>query len=130
MFYLELNEVVRLHTAIIAASGGLGGIRDIGGLESAIAQPQMDMFGSELYPTIAEKAGIFGFSIILNHPFLDGNKRIGHAAMETFLFMNGYEIDAPVDEQESIILRVAAGEMTKEAFTEWLKSKIKPVETW
>ena len=127
MFYLELDEVVRLHTAIISASGGLSGIREIGGIESAISQPQMEMFGSELYPTIAEKAGILGFSIILNHPFLDGNKRIGHAAMETFLFMNGYEIEASVDEQESIILQVAAGEMTKEVFTEWLKSKIKPL---
>ncbi|MBK9337544.1 MAG: type II toxin-antitoxin system death-on-curing family toxin [Lewinellaceae bacterium] len=129
MFYLELDEVVRLHAAIISASGGLSGIREIGGLESAIAQPQMEMFGAELYPTIFEKAGILGFSIILNHPFLDGNKRIGHAAMETFLFMNGFEIEASVDEQESIILRVAAGEMPKEAFTEWLKSKIKSVES-
>lgn len=129
MLYLELDEVVRLHTAIIAASGGMSGIREIGGLESAISQPQMEMFGSELYPTIGEKAGILGFSIILNHPFLDGNKRIGHAAMETFLFINGYEIMASVDEQESIILRVAAGEMPKEAFIEWLKSKIKSVES-
>ena len=56
-----------------------------------------------------------------NHPFIDGNKRIGHAAMETFLVLNGYEIEAPVDEQERVILRVASGKMGREAFTQWLR---------
>lgn len=128
MFFLEISEVLHLHDAILAQSGGLQGVRDMGGLESALAQPQMSMFGEELYPSIAEKAGILGFSIILNHPFLDGNKRIGHATMEVFLLLNGYEIAASVDEQESIILRVAAGDMTKETFTDWLKTKIKPFD--
>lgn len=88
----------------------------------------MEMFGKELYPTLAEKAAMLGFSLISNHPFLDGNKRIGHAAMETFMLLNGYEIDASMDEQEAIILQVAAKEMDKEAFTDWVKSKIKPLE--
>ena len=124
MTYLVMEEVVRIHDAILFASGGLNGIRDKGGLESALAQPQMEMFGEQLYPTIAEKAAILGFSLISNHPFLDGNKRIGHAAMEIFMLLNGYEIEASVDEQESIILQVAAGEMNKETFTGWVKSKI------
>lgn len=126
MIFLELHEVIRLHDAILAESGGLNGVRDQGGLESALAQPQMAMFGKELYPTISEKAGILGFSLIANHPFLDGNKRIGHAAMETFLLLNGYEIIASIDEQEEIILQVAAGEMNKEEFTNWVKSKMQP----
>lgn len=129
MVYLEIGEVIRIHDEILAASGGLNGIRDMGGLESAIVQPQMEMFGEELYPTLADKAAMLGFSLISNHPFLDGNKRIGHAAMETFMLLNGYEIDASVDEQEAIILQVAAKEMDKESFTEWVKSKIKPLET-
>jgi death-on-curing protein len=129
MVYLGIEEVIRIHDEILGASGGLNGIRDRGGLESAIAQPQMEMFGEELYPTLAEKAAMLGFSLISNHPFLDGNKRIGHAAMETFMLLNGYELDASVDEQESVILQIAAGEMNKEAFTEWVKSKIKPLET-
>jgi death-on-curing protein len=129
MIYLEIEEVIRIHDEILAASGGLNGIRDMGGLESAIVQPQMEIFGEELYPTLAEKAAMLGFSLISNHPFLDGNKRIGHAAMETFMLLNGYEIDASVDEQEAIVLQVASKEMNKEAFTEWLKSKMKPLET-
>lgn len=116
MKYLELNEVLHLHNNVILKSGGLNGVRDMGGLESAVALPQMTMFGDELYPTFVEKAAILGFSLISNHPFLDGNKRIGHAAMETFMLLNGYEIDTSisVDEQEAVILKVATGEMDKE----------------
>ncbi|MCB0533753.1 MAG: type II toxin-antitoxin system death-on-curing family toxin [Saprospiraceae bacterium] len=77
--------------------------------------------------TLAEKASVLGFLLIANHPFLDGNKRIGHAAMETFLLLNGFEINAPVDEQESVILQVASGSMTKEIFTDWVKEKMVPV---
>ena len=126
MIYLELEEVVRVHDEILVSSGGLNGTRDTGPLESALAQPQMEMFGEELYPTVAEKAAMLGFSLISNHPFLDGNKRIGHAAMEIFLLLNGYEMDASIDEQEAIILQVAGGETDKETFTEWVKTKIIP----
>ncbi len=96
----------------------------MGMLESALAQPLMTFGGEELYPTIGDKASALGFSLIKNHPFIDGNKRIGHAAMETFLVLNGHEINAPVDEQEQIILRVASGELRREAFTEWLRAHI------
>jgi len=69
-------------------------------------------FGDEdLYPTIAEEAAALRFSLIKNHPFVDGNKRTGHAALETFLVLIGYEIDATVDEQEKAILHLAAGEL-------------------
>jgi death-on-curing protein len=70
---------------------------------------------------IVEKAAALGFSLISNHPFVDGNKRAGHAAMEVFLVLNGYEIDASVDEQEQIILQLAAGKLERKAFTEWLR---------
>lgn len=69
-----------------------------------------------------------GFSIIISHPFMDGNKRIGHAAMEAFLLFNGYEINASVDEQEKIVLLVAAGQMNKEDFAIWLENHIEPTE--
>ena len=84
----------------------------------------MTFGGQELYPTIIEKATALGFSLINNHPFNDGNKRVGHAALETFLVLNGYEIDAPVDEQERVILSVAAGEMDRVEFTDWLRAHI------
>ncbi len=74
MRYLTLNEVLQLHERILIQSGGSSGIRDVGGLESALAQPRMTFDGEELYPTIVEKAASMGFSIIQNHPFVDGNK--------------------------------------------------------
>ena len=60
----------------------------------------------------------------MNHPFVDGNKRTGHAAMETFLVLNGYEIVADIDEQESVMLELAGGKLTREDFSEWLNNHI------
>jgi len=124
MRYLALNETIELHRRIIEQSGGAEGIANLGGLESALAQPRMTFGGEDLYPTIVEKASALGFSLINNHPFVDGNKRIGHAAMEVFLVLNGFEIDAPVDEQEEVILQVASGELGRDNFTQWLRDRI------
>ena len=82
MRYLSFEEVVSLHSQIIAQSGGSSGLRDRGALESAVAQPEASFGGQELYPSLAEKTAALGHSLIQNHPFVDGNKRIGHAAME------------------------------------------------
>ena len=120
MRYLTLNELLQLHRHLIEQSGGSTGIHSMGALESALAQPHMTFGGQDLYPTLVEKAAALGFSLIRNHPFVDGNKRVGHAAMEVFLILNGYEIDASVDEQEQIILQLAAGKLERKAFTEWL----------
>lgn len=124
MRYLTLNEVLELYRRIMEQSGGSVGIHDLGALESALAQPRVTFGGEELYPTVIEKASALGFSIIKNHPFVDGNKRTGHAAMETFLVLNGYEIEATVDEQERIILQVVAGELGRNEFTDWLRSHV------
>jgi len=109
MRYLALAEVVDLHRRLLEATGGAAGIRDLGALESALAQPKMTLAGSDLYPTLAEKAAALCFSLVGNHPFVDGNKRVGHATMETFLVLNGAEIDASVGEQERVMLDLAAG---------------------
>ncbi len=121
MQFLRLIEVLELHRQVIEQSGGAFGIRDVGLLESAIAQPRMTFGGEELYPSLLEKAAALGFSMIMNHPFVDGNKRTGHAATETFLFLNGMEISASVDEQERVVLEIASGELGREAFVEWLQ---------
>lgn len=128
MRYLEIEEVIQLHDAVLEQSGGLNGVRDRGALESALAHPYMEAFGQVLYATIYDKAAILGFLLITNHPFLDGNKRIGHAAMEAFLMLNGYEIEASVDEQETIILQVASGNCSKEDFTDWVRKNIIPLQ--
>ena len=124
MRYLTLAEALELHRLLIEQAGGSHGIRDVGALESALAQPGMTFGGEELYPTIIEKAAAVGFSLIKNHPFIDGNKRIGHAAIETFLILNGYELRASVDQQEETILGVAAGALQREDLIEWLRNSV------
>jgi len=84
----------------------------------------MTFAGQGLYPALVEKATTLCFSLVMNHPFIDGNKRAGHFAMETFLVLNGNEIVAAVDEQERAILGLAAGEMEREEFTEWLAAHL------
>ena len=80
----------------------------------------MTFAGQELYPTLGEKAAALAFSLVCNHPFVDGNKRIGHAAVETFLVLNGWEIVATVDEQEQVILQLAAGTLKRDEFAAWV----------
>ena len=128
MRYLTLGEVVELHDRILAQTGGATGIRELGLLESALAQPKATFGGSDLHPTLIDKAAALGFSLVANHPFVDGNKRIGHAAMETFLLLNRLEIDASVDDQERLMLDVAAGRTTRSALAEWLVIHTKPAK--
>jgi death-on-curing protein len=85
----------------------------------------MTFDGNELYPSLAEKAAALGFSLIQNHPFADGNKRTSHAAMAMFLAINGYKIDASIDEQTEIILSLAASKLSRDEFTEWLLTTFK-----
>ena len=127
MRYLTLGEVGALHRAILENSGGASGIRDLGALESALAQPRMTFDGVDLHASLHAKTAALGFSLALNHPFLDGNKRVAHAAMEVFLLFNGYEIMASVDEQERLMLDLAAGSVTREQLAEWLEAHLRPV---
>ncbi len=126
MRYLTLGEVVELHDALIATSGGGRGLRDLAALEAAIAQPRATFASRDLYPTPIEKAAALCVGLVLGHPFVDGNKRAGHAAMETFLLLNGIELAAPIDEQERVMLALAAGEASRETFTEWVRSRARP----
>ena len=124
MRYLSLQEVISLHSLLIAQSGGSDGLRDRGALESAVAQPEASFGGEDLYPDLASKAGALGHSLIQNHPFVDGNKRIGHAAMEVFLVLNGHEIAASVDDQEKIIIDVASGKVSRIELSEWISKQM------
>jgi death-on-curing protein len=126
--YLTLGQVLFLHQKLIEQSGGTSGIHDPNALESALAQPKMTFEGKELYPTLAEKAAALCYSLINNHPFVDGNKRIGHAAMEVFLVINGYEIEAASGEQEEIILKLASSKVERSDFLDWLKENISEIK--
>jgi death-on-curing protein len=124
MRYLTLGEVVDLHRAVIEATGGAAGIRDLGGLESALAQPRASFGGVDLHASLTDKAAALCFSLVNNHAFIDGNKRIAHAATEAFLILNGSEIDASVDEQERLMLDLASAQLTREQLATWFLAHV------
>ena len=94
-------------------------------LESALAQPKQTFGGSDLYPSLVEKAAALCFSIVNNHPIVDGNERVAHAGMESFPLLKGTELQAGVDEQEEVMLALASGQ-SRGALIEWLKGHIVP----
>ncbi len=124
MQYLTMEEVVILHEKIIADTGGGQGIRDRNGLESAVAQPHAAFGGQELYPSLVEKACALAYSLIKIHPFMDGNKRIGFAAMAVFVRMNGYRLVIDVDDAEQVILGVAASSVVRDDFVAWISGHL------
>ena len=129
MRYLSLGEVLELHRRIVEETGGSAGLLDLAALQSALAQPRMTFGGEDLYPDVASKSAALGYSLIQNHPFADGNKRVGHAALETFLILNGCELSADIDEAERVILGVAAGEVDRDRFASWIKRCLQPLES-
>ena len=124
MRYLTLGEVVALHRALVAATGGADGVRDFGALESALAQPKATFDGTDLYPSVVDKASALAYGLAMNHPFLDGNKRIAHAAMAVFLELNGRHVVASIDEQERLMLDLAAGHVSRLELTTWIASHV------
>ncbi len=108
---------------VIRQTGGVVGIRDIGLLQSALTQPKAKVFGRALYRTLIEKAAALCYFLVQNPPFFDGNKRVGHIAMETLLVLNGHELSCSVDEQEKVIGDLAAGQLSREDFSVWVESK-------
>lgn len=126
MRYLTLAEVLDLHAKIIERTGGARGLRDSDALQSALAQPQMTFDGQDLYPDLVAKAAALGFSLVSNHPFFDGNKRIAHAALEVFLLLNRHELEADVDDAETVMLQLASGQLGRAGFVDWVRRHIKP----
>ena len=120
-YFLALSQILLIHQRLLQQSGGTPGLRDLAALESAVAQPKMTFDEKDLYPALSDKAAALGFSLIKNHPFIDGNKRICHAAIEVFLVLNGYEIDASVADQEKVIIQLATGKMERAELVHWLK---------
>lgn len=124
IYYLTVEEILSLHHMVIDEIGGSHGVRDMGSVESCVAHPQMTFGGQELYPTLADKAAALCFLLVSNHPFVDGNKRVGYVAMRIFLELNAYQLTGELDEKEKILLALAAGEMEREAFVEWVREHI------
>ena len=110
---LPLEFVLELHADQIKTYGGLQGIRDLAGLESALEQPWLEVFGQALHPTVELRAAAIVFHISRNHPFLDGNKRVAWACMETFLFLEGFALEMSDDDAYDLVNRIAQGEFEK-----------------
>ena len=123
-----MDQVVELHRELLAAFGGLAGIRDRGSLEASIARPAMTFGGEDLYADLAAKAAALLHSLVLNHPFLDGNKRAGAAAAELMLEFNGLGLAAGDQEFEHVTLATARGEMSAEALAIWFRQRSHPLE--
>jgi len=121
--YLSLAQLLRLHEMQIRAFGGSTGVRDRGGAEAALARPQMTFGGEDLYPDIEAKAAALMHPLVMNHPFVDGNKRTGAAAAELFLNVNGVDLTAEDEELVDITLAIACGEAGAEALAIWLRQR-------
>lgn len=117
---LSKNQVTALHSALIREFGGIDGIRDEGLLESALAAPFQTFGGEPVYPSLQAKAAQLGFGLIRNHPFVDGNKRIGAHTMLVFLAVNGIELRYEQQELIDIILSVAAGQIDRQGLLQWI----------
>ena len=121
--YLSLKQLLRLHERQIRSFGGSASVRDRGGLEAAAARPQMTFGGEDLHPDPAAKAAALMHSLVMNHPFVDGNKRIGAMAAELFLRANGVDLVAPDEELIGLTLAVARGEVSAEALAIWFRQR-------
>lgn len=111
--FLTLEEVVAIHQDQITRYGGIAGIRDLNLLQSAWAQPCATFGGQYLHADLFEMAAAYLFHLVQNHPFLDGNKRVGAAAAFTFLYMNNQDVRVANDDLVSLVLSVAKGKSDK-----------------
>jgi death-on-curing protein len=121
MIRFSLDKVLLLHQLITEETGGENGVRDIGLLDSALNGVYATFDGKELYPTKEEKGARLGYTLISNHAFVDGNKRIGMYVMLTFLEVNGLKVRCTNDDVVHVGLAVASGEMKYEALLTWVR---------
>jgi death on curing protein len=121
-----INDVLELHRRSIKKYGGAEGIRDTGGLESAIARPFQTFGGEDLYPTIFEKAAALGESLIINHPFVDGNKRTGFLAMISLIEEGNILVKATQSDAYDFTIAISTGSKSFEQIVEWLKQNTMP----
>lgn len=125
MNWISLVELAIIHERVIAETGGVHGITNPGGLESALARPFTAFGGIELFPDLISKVSALIHSLIAFHPFADGNKRTALVAADVCLRLNGYRL-VPSDEVESFFWTIARGEKEINEITQWLKVHIEP----
>lgn len=122
---IELRDVLNIHHILIDKFGGSKGIRDQGALESAINRPFATFDNQDLYPTPAEKSAAILESILINHPFVDGNKRTAYVLMRLILLGNGLDIVADQDDKYQMVISASAGDIRFDDIKSWIQARIK-----
>ena len=126
MNYLTAAQALFIHARLIAETGGATGVRDLGLLASSVGRPQESFEGCDLYPDLFSKAAALMESIVLNHPFVDGNKRAGIASAGLFLRLNGLRLAATNDELKQFTLDVACGANDLDVMARWFQQHSEP----
>ena len=126
--YLSIEQVRALHADQLRLYGGATGLRDNGALESAVARPAMTFGGEDLYEDLASKASALMHSLVLNHAFVDGNKRVAAHAAILFVELNGQTFLATPGELVEMTLAVAEGKVAVEALTIWFRQRLRATE--
>lgn len=129
MIYLSASQVLFIHARLIAETGGSSGIRDLGLLSAAVARPQATFDGQDLYPDLATKAAALMDSLVRNHPFVDGNKRVGITAAGLFLIINGYCLTASNAALEQFTLLVAQSQISFQQMVNWFYQHIEKIQS-
>src|SRR5438067_1660659 len=124
MEYLSVEQILGIHERQLEEFGGGRGLRDRGALEAAAARPTMTFGGEDLYPDVASKAGALLHSLVMNHPFVDGNKRVGAHAAVLFAVLNGFAPTFDAKELAEVTLATARGEMSAEALSIWFRQRL------
>ena len=119
----EIDEVLAIHHILIEEFGGTSGIRDQGLLEAPLNRPMLTFDGNELYPTPEEKAAAILESIVINHPFFDGNKRLGYVLMRLILLESEINIRASQEDKYLLVIQVAKGALKFEGIIHWIREK-------
>ena len=122
MIHLSKPQILRLHEQLVAATGGSDELRDEGMLDSTLSAPFQTFGGEGFYPSLQQKAAWLCFGLIKNHPFVDGNKRIGVHAMLVFLALNGIELQYTQTELSDIILQLAASTIQSADLLNWIST--------
>ena len=119
--FLTFAEIIEIHDYQISRFGGAAGVRDIELLKSALGMPSATFGGAYLHPSIIEMAAAYLYHLVENHPFVDGNKRVGAMAALVFLDLNGYDFDASDADFTAMVMKVASGEMMKSEISMFLR---------
>jgi death-on-curing protein len=124
MIWITKEQVLFLHSELIQATGGLDGLRDDNLLQSALLSPMQTYDGVELFPTLIDKAVRLACGLTQNHPFIDGNKRIGAHAMLVIFALNGVTLAYTQRELSDIFLQLAQGTIAFEGLRDWVYSHL------